>query len=815
MKKKLLTLLTLLLCVCGGAWATETTVSLTSYTLTDNKATVSNGDVIVELSRKSGTTPGAASENRGIRWQSNCVIKVTIPSGNKINSVKLTTGSKGNSVNSITYSLTDGSTALSGTWDNAPNSGKKNDYTWTASPGTYYTTWQITNTGTSGDIYVASVTVNYETATIVNSDPTISTQPVSALKAYVGFESTLSVAATGYPVPTYQWYRNTTASTSGGTPIEGETSSSYSFTPEEEGTLYFYVIAKNNYGGADHSVTSNLSTVTVGTQYRVAYSEGETGAVVANTLAPKYYEKGSAITLPTNHYFYLDGQSVSKWSDGEKEYDLGGNYTVNSDVTFYPLFASNTNSISGTSITWTFSRNAGAPQYALESENGMTSVIATTTNGIDLKMDVKTLKVGSDTGKFNNGSYDNRAQVNAHTTFTIPAVKGMTVSYVGTNGTASVEDAVLFGGDHATSVSGSSYTYNYEGDDATLIITDNKGGVYPSGITVTYPVTGPADPTTGESKNIVVTFPSGTPTYSENTSVITVSGTAKSGADAIKTDDKLSIVINLPATATAATVTLFTNGENSSYIFNEDSTSPTWNDWDGINGGKKTTIDIVQYAGNLLTIKKGSGTKELYRVELNYSIVSADEVYLTTTANMAGWRSFYDADQGYTLDGNTTAYIATSSDNTTKVWLKPIERGVPAATPVILHTTSSADSYKMTLTKATVAAYNETIDGTNLLTWETTAVSNKYRLGYGEDGLGFYPYSGTPSNGAVILNVSSTNARTLNFLFENETTGISNLNVNDNANIDANAPMYNLAGQKVGKNYKGIVIVNGKKVVRK
>ena len=100
----------------------------------------------------------------------------------------------------------------------------------------------------------------------------------------------------------------------------------------------------------------------------------------------------------------------------------------------------------------------------------------------------------------------------------------MTVSYVGTNGTASVEDAVLFGGDHATSVSGSSYTYNYEGDDATLIITDNKGGVYPSGITVTYPVTGPADPTTGESKNIVVTFPSGTPTYSENTSVITFSG---------------------------------------------------------------------------------------------------------------------------------------------------------------------------------------------------------------------------------------------------------------------------------------------------
>ena len=32
---------------------------------------------------------------------------------------------------------------------------------------------------------------------------------------------------------------------------------------------------------------------------------------------------------------------------------------------------------------------------------------------------------------------------------------------------------------------------------------------------------------------------------------------------------------------------------------------------------------------------------------------------------------------------------------------------------------------------------------------------------------------------------------------------------------DENAPMYNLAGQRVGKNYKGVVIQNGKKFVNK
>lgn len=48
-----------------------------------------------------------------------------------------------------------------------------------------------------------------------------------------------------------------------------------------------------------------------------------------------------------------------------------------------------------------------------------------------------------------------------------------------------------------------------------------------------------------------------------------------------------------------------------------------------------------------------------------------------------------------------------------------------------------------------------------------------------------------------------------------ETTGIANLNVDANDNFDDNAPMYNLAGQRVGKSYKGIVVVNGKKVLIK
>lgn len=43
-------------------------------------------------------------------------------------------------------------------------------------------------------------------------------------------------------------------------------------------------------------------------------------------------------------------------------------------------------------------------------------------------------------------------------------------------------------------------------------------------------------------------------------------------------------------------------------------------------------------------------------------------------------------------------------------------------------------------------------------------------------------------------------------------TGINNITTEA---TDANAPAYNLAGQKVGKEYKGVVIKAGKKFIQK
>ena len=50
--------------------------------------------------------------------------------------------------------------------------------------------------------------------------------------------------------------------------------------------------------------------------------------------------------------------------------------------------------------------------------------------------------------------------------------------------------------------------------------------------------------------------------------------------------------------------------------------------------------------------------------------------------------------------------------------------------------------------------------------------------------------------------------------FDNQTTAIVSLR-QDSKELDTNAPMYDLLGQQVSSNYRGIVIQNGKKYIVK
>lgn len=84
----------------------------------------------------------------------------------------------------------------------------------------------------------------------------ITTQPSTTVQNLCqGSAATaLSVAATGTTL-TYQWYSNTTATTSGGTPV-GTSSASYTPVTTATGTLYYYCVVSAACGV---SVTSNVS----------------------------------------------------------------------------------------------------------------------------------------------------------------------------------------------------------------------------------------------------------------------------------------------------------------------------------------------------------------------------------------------------------------------------------------------------------------------------------------------------------------------------------------------------------------------------
>jgi hypothetical protein len=71
------------------------------------------------------------------------------------------------------------------------------------------------------------------------------------------------VAAQDEGIITRQWFSNTSASTSGGTPIEGAAGENYAVDTSTAGTLYFYCVATNRLDRTEASVSSAACTVTI------------------------------------------------------------------------------------------------------------------------------------------------------------------------------------------------------------------------------------------------------------------------------------------------------------------------------------------------------------------------------------------------------------------------------------------------------------------------------------------------------------------------------------------------------------------------
>jgi hypothetical protein len=126
--------------------------------------------------------------------------------------------------------------------------------------GTLYYYCLITSSPNNSGCSTASTT-----ATItVNAAPAFATQPLATQTVCLdGTFSTLTVTTqNGTGTPTFQWYSNTTSSTSGGTPISGATTASYTPVATAVGTTYYYCIATFATGGCSN-ITSTLASAIV------------------------------------------------------------------------------------------------------------------------------------------------------------------------------------------------------------------------------------------------------------------------------------------------------------------------------------------------------------------------------------------------------------------------------------------------------------------------------------------------------------------------------------------------------------------------
>lgn len=207
----------------------------------------------------------------------------------------------------------------------------------------------------------------------------------------------------------------------------------------------------------------------------------------------------------------------------------------------------------------------------------------------------------------------------------------------------------------------------------------------------------------------------------------------------------------------------------------------------------------------------------------------ANWTYTTTKApiNVDGkgttyWSTFY-ASNNRLLPEGVTAYAVKSNNDGRAQLVKVADGGqvIPGGQGYLLSTAKENGFYLTPSAGEAVAAPAE-----NLLTGSDEARTfNKagykyYILGRSGEDFGFYWQKGTNGNSVnnaahkAFLRVSTlSSAKFLSFTFGEETTGINGITASD-AEQNGTA-LYNLAGQRVAKGYKGLVIKNGKKYLVK
>ena len=179
----------------------------------------------------------------------------------------------------------------------------------------------------------------------------------------------------------------------------------------------------------------------------------------------------------------------------------------------------------------------------------------------------------------------------------------------------------------------------------------------------------------------------------------------------------------------------------------------------------------------------------------------------TITVGATGYATFYSPEVSVSLDveGITAYSVKLSGDKTTATLTPVTEAG--QYTAVLIK--AAAGTYELPVIKS-AAWFSTDLKGH----WaDKESDGTQYCLAQKNGVVGFYKVqSGVKiPTGKGFLEIPAASRDFVGFDFGGETTGIEKASVA----IDANAPVYNLNGQRVAQPTRGLYIVNGKKVIIK
>ena len=246
------------------------------------------------------------------------------------------------------------------------------------------------------------------------------------------------------------------------------------------------------------------------------------------------------------------------------------------------------------------------------------------------------------------------------------------------------------------------------------------------------------------------------------------------------------------------------------------------------NDTHSVLIIEVHSDGHTVTVAEGNFNRSVHwgRV-IDLADPSSGFCYISTfwpeqqpavnvTIGEYGYATFYYTNSSYVIPEGVEAKVVENISGKT-LNLIPLTGIIPAGYAVILEGEPGEYTFESTS--------EEGIAGENMLrgTEETTMITPEdqtckyYMLSVKNGEVGFY-YGA--NDGAIFENqahraylpvpVSQTNGA--KGFFFNEATGIDNMLATDE---NAGHAVYNLSGQLVNDSYKGVVIINGKKVLRK